>query len=87
MTKHHEHPELEAVKVVARRLHSSARWWNVEIPEEWYRTDDDDFESFIGGLYHERVRTRIRQKQWSLLTSGIGLVGGILGIAAFVQSC
>lgn len=87
MIQHHEGPEMEAVKAVARQLHGTAQWWSVEIPTEWYCTDDADFESFIGGLYHDRVRARIRQKQRSMLTSGIGLVGGILGIAAFIRSC
>ena len=79
--------ELEAVKVEARRLHRSARTWGVEIPEEWYCTDPDDSESFIGGLYHDRVRSRISNKRWTMLTSGVGLVGGILGIAALIKTC
>lgn len=79
--------EVEEVKVEARRLHKRAKRLGVEVPQEWYVTDEDDFESFIGGLYHDRLLIKIRNAQWLLLTSGIGLVGGIFGIAALVRSC
>jgi hypothetical protein len=75
-------PAYEAVKEEARRLHQSARRWHVEVPEEWYVTDANDSEYFIGGLYHDRVRARIRNHQWSLLGSAVALIGGILTIAA-----
>ena len=87
MDEDHERGE---VKAEARRLHQQAKRWRVEIPEEWYvtvRDPNDDFESFIGGVYHDRVKAKIQNARWALLTSGIGLVGGILGIAAFIRSC
>jgi hypothetical protein len=80
-------PEIEDMKAEARSLNQKARWLSVEIPDEWYVTDDDDFEVFIGGLYHDRVRAKIQTAYWRLFTSSIGLVGGVLGIAAFVRSC
>ena len=75
-------PEEEAVREDARRLRDSARWWRVEIPEDWYVTGDD-FESFIGGLYHDQVRARIRNTQ--LTYAGIALA--ILGLIVAVASC
>ena len=79
-------PTLEEVKDQARRLHQKAKRWNVEVPQEWYVTDNGDFELFIGGLYHDPVKARIRNAQWTFVGLLVGIVGGLLGIAAFVAS-
>ena len=84
----HDDPnEAEAVKVVSRRLHQRAKWLSVDVPSEWYVTEENDLEYFIGGLYHDRVRAKLQSAMWRILTSGVGLVGGLLGIAAFVRGC
>ena len=69
--------EIESVKVEARRLRQSARRWWVEVPDEWYCTDTEDFESFIGGLYHDRIRMRIRSRQVALVVGAIGAVAAV----------
>ncbi len=79
--------EAEAIKAHARRLHRRAKWLGVDVPSDWYVTDRDDFESFIGGGHHDQVEAKLQSAMWQLLTSGIGLVGGILGIAAFIRTC
>jgi hypothetical protein len=83
----HRDPVEEEIRVEARRLNRDALRWNVEVPDEWYVTAEDDYEIFIGGRYHERLRARLQDAKWRLLTSGIGLIGGVLGIAAFARSC
>src|SRR3954463_1140427 len=80
-------PVEEEIRAEARRLHRQARRWIVEVPDEWYVSAEDDFEIFIGARYHERVRAKLQNAQWRLLTSGIGLIGGLLGILAFARSC
>jgi len=83
-------PEQERVKATARTLRQKAEYWGAEISEDWFVRDDDDFESFIGGLFHERVRIRISNarretiKHWAWW---IGPVGGILGIVSFFRGC
>jgi hypothetical protein len=79
--------ETAAVEAKAYRLQRRAKWWSVEVPEDWYVKSDHDGSHFIGGLYHERLRQRIRVAQWNRFTSAVGLVGGILGITAFVRAC
>jgi hypothetical protein len=80
-------PELETVKAEARRLRKRAIRWGVELPQEWSCSDEDDFESFICGIHHDNVRAKIQNAKWAHLTGGVGLIGGILGIVAFVRSC
>ena len=50
-------------------------------------TDEEDFESFIGRLYHDRLRAKMQNAKLAYLTSAVGLIGRVLGIAAFVRSC
>ena len=57
------------------------------MPDEWYVTAEDDYEVFIGGRYQEPVRAKLQQAKWRLLTSVIGLIGGVLGMLAFARSC
>jgi hypothetical protein len=83
----HRDPVQEEIRAEARRLNRDARRWSVEVPDEWYVTAEDDYEIIIDGRYHERVRARLADAKWRLLTSGIGLIGGVLGIAAFARSC
>ena len=80
-------PLEKQIRAEARRLNRAARRLSVEVPDEWYVTAEDDYEVFIGGRYHERVRAKLRQAKWRLLTSVIGLIGGVLGMLAFARSC
>src|SRR4051794_17054879 len=77
----------EEIRAEARRLNRAAKRLSVEVPDEWYVTAEDDYEVFIGGRYHQRVRERLHQAKWRLLTSVLGLIGGVLGMLAFARSC
>jgi hypothetical protein len=74
-----DYDDLESVKAEARRLHKNARLWLVEIDEAWYCTDAYDHELFIGGLYHDRVRARIRRMQ-------IGVAVGVVSLAIAIAA-
>ena len=58
--------ELAQVKTAARNLVRAATRWGVEIPLQWYVTDDEDGESFIGGLYHQALAARIQAAKCGL---------------------
>ena len=75
-----ENDDREAIKAEARRLHQRARRWWVEVPEDWYYFDDEDFESLIAGIHHDRVRLKIRRNQLGFVVGVIATLGTIAAL-------